>query len=88
MNGKEKIRRNFKEDRSLVSVNFEIRKKEKKIGRKRKKLFSVKLKAQKIAGPQLILLAGHPHIWHKSKKFTRSPASHQIKLPPFLCVPF
>lgn len=27
LNGKEKIRRNFKEDRTLVSVNFEIRKK-------------------------------------------------------------
>lgn len=38
LNGKEKIRRNFKEDRTLVSVNFEIRKKkEKKIGRKRGK---------------------------------------------------
>lgn len=27
LNGKEKIRGNFKEDRTLVSVNFEIRRK-------------------------------------------------------------
>lgn len=72
MNGKEKIRGNFKEDRTVESANFEIRKKkeikkqERKFKKKEKKGLSVALKvALKICGPQLMLLDFDPHIWPK-----------------------
>ena len=66
LNEKEKIRGNFKEDRTLESANFEIRKK--KFVLIRKSRGGRPSIALKISGPQLILLDCHPQFLTQTKE--------------------